>query len=147
MLSSPRYGEHQARYWLDAVRYGWAPMGPAWIAVGLVLLLPGSALFICAMAANAFFEGTVRIQHDRGHRVVDTGPYALVRHPGYIGFGAFAAGTSFVLGSWWSLLPAAGAILLLVGRTALEDRTLQRELQGYAEYTGRVRYRLVPGIW
>ena len=96
---------------------------------------------------NKFFEPLVRIQTDRGHRVIDTGPYAIVRHPGYVlGYPLFL-GMPLALGSFWALIPAALLCPLLVTRTVWEDRTLREELPGYKEYAQRVRYRLVPGVW
>jgi protein-S-isoprenylcysteine O-methyltransferase Ste14 len=89
----------------------------------------------------------VRIQTERGHKVIDTGPYAIVRHPLYAGALLMCAGIPLALGSFWALIPAAAGALVLVVRTVLEDRTLQAELEGYKEYTGRVRYRLIPGVW
>jgi protein-S-isoprenylcysteine O-methyltransferase Ste14 len=96
---------------------------------------------------NKFFEPFVRIQTDRGHRVIDTGPYALVRHPGYVfGYLSFL-GIPLALGSLWALIPAILTGSLLVLRTIWEDQMLREELPGYKEYAQRVRYRLVPGIW
>jgi protein-S-isoprenylcysteine O-methyltransferase Ste14 len=132
---------------LDAGRYGWSSM-PGWLwLAGLALFLPGAALFGRAMGENPFFEKTVRIQSDRGHRVVDTGPYRRVRHPGYVGFFGWIVAVPLLLGSWWAFIPALLSIAAMVVRTALEDRTLQAELPGYADYAKRVRYRLVPGLW
>jgi protein-S-isoprenylcysteine O-methyltransferase Ste14 len=132
---------------LDAGRYGWSSM-PGWLwLVGFALFLPGAALFGRAMGENPFFEKTVRIQSDRGHRVVDTGPYRMVRHPGYLGFLGWILSTPLLLGSWWAFVPALLSIAGVVVRTALEDRTLNGELPGYADYAKRVRYRLVPGLW
>ena len=99
------------------------------------------------MSVNKFAEITVRIQTERGHKVVDTGPYAIVRHPFYVGAFLWIAGIPLSLGSYWALIPAAITVLVVVVRTALEDRTLQSELPGYKEYAARVRYRLVPGVW
>jgi protein-S-isoprenylcysteine O-methyltransferase Ste14 len=131
----------------DAVRYQWSSM-PVWLwPPGLVCWLAGNALLTWAMGVNPFFEKTVRIQTDRGHRVIDTGPYAFVRHPGYLGFFGWLLSVPLMLGAAWALLPAALAILSVVVRTALEDRTLREELDGYAAYAHRVRYRLIPGIW
>jgi protein-S-isoprenylcysteine O-methyltransferase Ste14 len=96
---------------------------------------------------NRHFEPTVRIQTDRGHTVIDTGPYALVRHPGYVAASLLVLGMPLSLGSYWASIPAILSYLLLVVRTALEDRTLQDELPGYKEYARRVRYRLLPGVW
>jgi protein-S-isoprenylcysteine O-methyltransferase Ste14 len=96
---------------------------------------------------NKFFEPTVRIQTDRGHRVIDTGPYAIVRHPGYAFGSGFFLGMPSALGSYWALIPAALVCPLLVLRTIWEDQTLREELPGYKEYAQRVRYRLIPGVW
>jgi len=113
----------------------------------LVLFIPGAALFTWSMAVNPFFEKTVRIQTERGHRVIDTGPYHVVRHPGYVGFFGWSLSVPLLLGSWWAFLPAFAAAIGIVIRTALEDRTLRAELTGYEEYATRVRYRLIPGVW
>ncbi len=132
---------------LDAVRFGWSTMSPFWWPIGLILFVPGAALFSWSMGVNPFFEKTVRIQTDRGHRVIDTGPYAFVRHPGYVGFFGWLVSAPLLLGSWWAVVPALLAVVGLVIRTALEDRTLLQELDGYAAYSERIRYRLIPGIW
>ena len=89
----------------------------------------------------------VRIQTDRGHHVIQHGPYRFVRHPGYVGGMALALSSAVALGSLWALIPAGVAASLFVVRTALEDATLQRELPGYAEYAQKVRYRLLPGVY
>jgi protein-S-isoprenylcysteine O-methyltransferase Ste14 len=100
------------------------------------------------MLVNPHFEKFVRIQHDRSHKVIDAGPYRIVRHPGYaFVIPGFVLCPPLVLGSWWSFIPAAAAVTVLVIRTALEDRTLRNELPGYKEYAHRVRYRLLPGVW
>ncbi|MFQ5875494.1 MAG: methyltransferase family protein, partial [Dehalococcoidia bacterium] len=99
------------------------------------------------MASNAFFSMTVRIQEDRGHTVATGGPYRYVRHPGYVGTILFQIATPLMLGSVWAFIPCGLAALLIVVRTALEDRTLHEELDGYKEYAQRVRYRLLPGLW
>jgi protein-S-isoprenylcysteine O-methyltransferase Ste14 len=127
---------------------GWSdPPHPAITAAAVLMIVLGNALFLWAMAENAHFEKNVRIQDDRGHRVASTGPYRFVRHPGYVGMILQLAFTPLVLGSWWPLIPDGAAILLIVLRTALEDRTLQRELPGYREFTQQTRYRLIPGVW
>lgn len=115
--------------------------------LGLVLFILGAAVFTWSMVVNPFFEKTVRIQTDRGQRVIDTGPYAHVRHPGYVGFAGWILATPLLLGSAWAFIPAALALIGLVVRTALEDRTLHAELPGYPEYAARVRFRLIPGVW
>jgi len=117
-----------------------------WAGAGLFALYLVNLTWV--MTSNPFFEKTARIQADRGQRVIDTGPYAFIRHPGYLGgILGFVAGTPLMLGSWWSFVPAGAAALCLVLRTALEDAMLRRELPGYAEYATRVRSRLVPWIW
>jgi len=96
---------------------------------------------------NKFFEPTVRIQMERGQRVIASGPYAIVRHSGYLASVLIAFGTALSLGSVWALIPAAISSVLLVLRTKWEDQTLQEELAGYKEYTEQVRYRLIPSVW
>ena len=129
-------------------RFHWSPPTPAWAQVaGLVLVAAGGSLSNYAVAANRFFSALVRIQHDRGHLVVDTGPYRFVRHPSYAGSVIYMIGMSIALGSRAALVAAIVVSLVLAVRTTLEDRTLQAELDGYAEYARRVRFRLVPGLW
>ena len=132
---------------LDVGRYGWSHLGP-WAAVpGTLLFLVGSVVLTWAMFVNTHFEATVRIQTDRNHKVVTAGPYAFLRHPGYVGISLWALGTPLIVGSAFGLLPGGLAIVVLVIRTACEDRILQAELPGYADYAQRVPYRLLPGIW
>jgi protein-S-isoprenylcysteine O-methyltransferase Ste14 len=129
-------------------RYGWAASIPTWLVViAGVLYVLGWAFGLWAMAVNRFFSKVVRIQHERGHHVIDVGPYQYVRHPGYTGGIIHNLGTPLILGSWWAMAPAVLAAVMLVIRTALEDRTLHTELEGYSAYSQRTRYRLVPGIW
>lgn len=131
---------------LDAGRGGSEVSPAAWVA-GLAVFAPGAVLLTASMVVNPFFEKTVRIQRDRGHRVIDTGPYRFVRHPGYVGFLGWILSAPLLLGSAWAFAPAALAVAGLAIRTALEDRTLRRELAGYEDYARRVRFRLVPGVW
>jgi protein-S-isoprenylcysteine O-methyltransferase Ste14 len=129
-------------------RYGWSAEIPLWLIILAVIIYAlGWAFGLWAMAVNRFFSKIVRIQHERGHHVIDKGPYRYVRHPGYVGAIIHNLGTPIILGSWWALIPAVLAGLLMVIRTGLEDRTLQDELEGYKGYTEQVRYRLIPGIW
>ncbi|MBC7224324.1 MAG: isoprenylcysteine carboxylmethyltransferase family protein, partial [Anaerolineae bacterium] len=107
----------------------------------------GLGLATWAMASNPFFSAFVRIQRERGHRVVADGPYRYVRHPGYLGAIVFQMAIPLALGSLWALLPSGVAAALYVARTVLEDRTLQEELAGYREYAQKVRHRLLPGLW
>ena len=132
---------------LDVGRYGWSHLG-LWAGVlGTLLFLAGSAVLTWAMLVNTHFEATVRIQTDRNHKVVTTGPYAFIRHPGYVGVTLWALSTPLIVGSIFGLLPAGLAIIVLIIRTGREDRILHAELPGYTEYALRVPYRLLPGIW
>ena len=131
----------------DAVRFDWSDMSSWFWFPGLVLFIPTAALFSWSMGVNPFFEKTVRIQTERGHRVIDTGPYRFVRHPGYVGFFGWCLSAPLILGSWWAFIPAILSVFAIVIRTALEDRTLRNELAGYEEYTSRVHCRLIPGVW
>ena len=132
---------------LDA-RNNWSKMSIWLWTIGAGLHVFFIAIFTWAMASNTHFEKTVRIQQDRHHRVIESGPYKIVRHPGYIALilGLLLA-TPLLLGSWWAFMPAILAVLCLLLRTILEDRTLQQELSGYEAYTKKVPYRLIPGIW
>ncbi len=131
-----------------ALRFGWTPVFSPfmeWIGVGIFIL--GYVLGSWALVTNRFFSGVVRIQKDRGHHVVSTGPYAYVRHPGYLGAGISYFGMVLMLGSPWALIPYLLELVVIVARTRLEDELLQTELPGYAEYTQHTRFRLIPGIW
>ncbi len=129
-------------------RYGWTVGFPvAAQLAGLVVCVLGYALLAWSMTSNAFFSQIVRIQSDRGQTVVTHGPYRYVRHPGYIGMILFELAMSILLASWVSLLASGLCAILLIVRTALEDRTLLDELTGYEDYARQVHYRLLPGIW
>lgn len=129
-------------------RLQWSGPTPRWAqATGLFAVAAGGALSNWAVAANRFFSGLVRIQRDRGHHVVDTGPYRYVRHPGYAGAMIYMVGLTFALGSRVALAAAAVLCAVMALRTALEDRVLQGELEGYADYARRVRFRILPGVW
>jgi protein-S-isoprenylcysteine O-methyltransferase Ste14 len=132
---------------LDDGRFHWFPL-PWWAClVGYGLLLLGMVLLTWAQAVNKFFEPTVRLQADRGQRVIDSGPYAAVRHPGYLSWFPLSAGIALSLGSLWALIPAGLSCVVLILRTRWEDQTLQAELAGYREYARRARYKLIPGMW
>ena len=132
---------------LDDGRFHWSPMPVVGLRLGLRPAAGRHGDHRLAQAVNKFFEPGVRIQAERGHRVIDTGPYAVVRHPGYVGACLLFVGIALSLGSFWALIPAGLASLLLLLRTRWEDRTLQAELAGYKEYTQRVRSRWIPGVW
>jgi protein-S-isoprenylcysteine O-methyltransferase Ste14 len=130
------------------VRFGWSPRLAIWIPLtALVVLILATLLGDWAFVENKFFSGTVRIQTERGHHVIDSGPYRYLRHPGYASAIWTYLSMPVFLGSLWGLLPASATLALFILRTALEDRTLQEELPGYQEFTRRTRYRLFPGLW
>ena len=129
-------------------RFHWSPPLPGWAQAGALALAAAGGMFTnAAVAANRFFSALVRIQRDRGHHVIDRGPYAVVRHPGYIGSIVYMLGMAAALGSRAALAVTVMVVAVLVYRTAREDRTLIEELDGYAAYAQRVRYRLMPGVW
>lgn len=128
-------------------RWGWSAMPLPLMLLGYLPALAALAVLAWAQAENRFFELGVRIQSDRGHVVVDSGPYAHVRHPGYIATVLLGFGGALALGSWWALLPAAVLVVVLAYRTLREDETLAAELAGYAHYRRQVRYRWIPGVW
>ena len=129
-------------------RNGWSASQPLWVPLlAAILFSLGWAFGLWAMTVNRFFSKVVRIQHERGHHVIQEGPYRFVRHPGYVGAIIQNLTTAVILGSWWAMIPAGVGSVIMILRTALEDRTLQNELEGYAGYSGHVRFRLIPGIW
>jgi protein-S-isoprenylcysteine O-methyltransferase Ste14 len=129
-------------------RYGWSSgIEPVAQIGAMLLVIAGHALVVWATGVNAYFSQVVRIQTERGHTVISSGPYRYVRHPGYVGGILVTLAAPLLLGSAWALIPGVLGALLLVVRTALEDRTLLQELAGYGEYAESVRYRLVPGLW
>jgi protein-S-isoprenylcysteine O-methyltransferase Ste14 len=131
---------------LDA-RFGWSAV-PDWLVlIGYILFAASYVLSTWVYAVNKFAEPSVRIQSERGQQVIDTGPYALLRHPLYAFSFFLVVGMALALGSWWALLPVAVGVIVILVRTVLEDRMLQNELDGYKEYASRVRYRLIPGVW
>jgi protein-S-isoprenylcysteine O-methyltransferase Ste14 len=132
---------------LDVGRYGWSSLGIQYAVLGLIMMAASSALTNWAMIENPHFEPTVRIQKDREHRVVSTGPYRIVRHPGYLSGILWMSSIPLVIGSLLTFVPATLYSALMILRTQLEDRTLQEELVGYAEYAEKVRYRLFPEVW
>jgi protein-S-isoprenylcysteine O-methyltransferase Ste14 len=124
-----------------------APMPAGWRIAGLIALFTGIGMFVHAMSVNRFFSSVVRIQDDRGHHVIDTGPYARVRHPGYVGMLLVGATMPLALGSWWAFLPGSVIVAFAFRRVWMEDGFLLVNLPGYREYAARVRYRLLPGVW
>jgi protein-S-isoprenylcysteine O-methyltransferase Ste14 len=129
------------------VRFGWSSMPLAARLVGLSLVATAMGLVGWTLLENPFASSAVRIQPERGQRVITTGPYAIVRHPMYLGVLLFCLGSGPALGSWWSALPLVAVVPVFIRRTLLEDRMLQAELVGYADYSARVRWRVVPGVF
>jgi protein-S-isoprenylcysteine O-methyltransferase Ste14 len=132
---------------LDVGRFGWSNLGLWATVLGIAVLSCGWILITWAMLVNPHFEVAVRIQTDRGHHVVSAGPYAVVRHPGYVGVSLWVLGAPLIAGSAFGLIPAGVTVFILILRTYLEDKALRAELPGYADYAQRVRYRLLPGVW
>jgi protein-S-isoprenylcysteine O-methyltransferase Ste14 len=127
-------------------RWGWTGIiSTGWHLAGILLFVIWWIFFLWAMASNPFFSEGVRIQES--HQVAKRGPYRLVRHPGYLGNLIGCIGQPLLFGSWWAFIPAIMTILAFTIRTAWEDKTLQKELNGYSDYAKQVRYRLIPGIW
>jgi protein-S-isoprenylcysteine O-methyltransferase Ste14 len=132
---------------LDDGRFHWLPVPWQICLLGYGLLFAGILLTTWAEGVNKFFEPTVRLQTDRGQRVVSVGPYAIIRHPGYVGGSLIFLALALCLGSLWALIPAGFSCMLLLLRTHWEDQTLQAELPGYNEYAARVRFKWLPGVW
>jgi len=132
---------------LDVGRDQRSQMPAALQVLGLVGIVLAGGLIFWTILTNTYLGRMVRIQEDRGHQVVTGGPYRYVRHPMYVGIILLFPCMALFLGSSWALAPAILIAMLMVIRTALEDRTLQAELPGYVEYARQVRYRLLPGVW
>lgn len=132
---------------LDAVRFHWSSV-TGWVQViGAAILLFSFRLFFLTFRENSYLSTVVRIQEDRGHKVVSTGPYRYVRHPMYSAFIPFMVGTPLLLGSWYGVLLGLGFMVVLARRAVLEESTLREELQGYADYMTQVKYRILPYVW
>jgi protein-S-isoprenylcysteine O-methyltransferase Ste14 len=138
-------------YWSVAgldQRFHWSDIvPPTGIVTGLVIVAIGLGLVTWSMLVNSFFSTAVRIQEDRAQQVISSGPYGIVRHPGYVGGILALLAGGLALNSLLAIIPAVIFTLIFVNRTAVEDRMLQGELAGYADYAVKVRYRLMPGIW
>src|SRR5579863_6334011 len=118
-----------------------------WQALGLALLILSSCFIMWVFLENSFAAAVVKVQSDRGHHVISTGPYAFVRHPMYSAAVPFMVGTALLLGSWWGTAISPIFAILFGVRIRIEERTLMTGLPGYADYAARVRYRLLPGVW
>ncbi|MEA4847230.1 MAG: isoprenylcysteine carboxylmethyltransferase family protein [Clostridiaceae bacterium] len=129
------------------IRYQWEQLSINWFYAGIILYLISSVLTIWPVFENKHFESTSRIQNDREQAVISTGPYRIVRHPGYLGIVIWAIATSFMFGTLAVGITAAIIIAVIVIRTYLEDTMLKKELKGYQVYAKKVKYRLIPYIW
>lgn len=133
---------------LDVGRFHWSAPVPVPLQIGALAAFGLSLSWVMwAVSVNRFFVPVVRIQTERGHRVVSAGPYAIVRHPGYAGLMVTAPASALALGSWWALLPALALVVLFLRRAVHEDGFLMGKLPGYGSYAETVRWRLVPGVW
>lgn len=132
---------------LDAVRFGWSHVPPPLQVVGAILVALGGVLAYLTFRENTYAATVVKIQRERGHRVISTGPYAYVRHPMYSGLISFYVGAPLLLGSWYGLVAAIVSVGIIAARAAFEERTLASELEGYHDYAQSVQYRLLPGLW
>lgn len=128
-------------------RFNWSILDTNFVFVGLVFGVASTVLLNWAMIVNPHFEPTVRIQKERNHKVITSGPYKIVRHPGYLAGILFAISIPLLIGSFFSFFAVGIYVILMILRTCLEDKTLQEELEGYLEYISQVKYRLFPGIW
>lgn len=133
---------------LDVGRYHWAGHIPIGLQIaGLIAMAVGFAIITWAMLVNRYFSSAVRLQEDRGQKVITSGPYQYVRHPGYTGGLLFLLTSGLALGSWVAILPMLLSVPFIVRRTLIEEQMLQQGLPGYTDYMKKVRYRLVPGLW
>lgn len=132
---------------LDAERLRWSHVPAGLQAAGAAVLVASLVLFFLTFRENSYLAPSVRVQRERGQRVVSSGPYRYVRHPLYSGVALLVVGTALLLGSWIGLLLGAGIVAMVAWRAVREERTLLEGLDGYAEYLSRVRHRMVPGIW
>ncbi|UCE96265.1 MAG: isoprenylcysteine carboxylmethyltransferase family protein [Candidatus Bathyarchaeota archaeon] len=132
---------------LDIGRFHGSDLNEQFLVLGFIPFTISTFLINWAMVTNPHFEPTVRIQKDRGHKVITRGPYRIVRHPGYLGGILFVLSLPLIIGSMFAFIPAGIYSVLFIARTSLEDRTLNAELDGYPEYAKQVKYKLFPGFW
>ncbi|MBD3415321.1 MAG: DUF1295 domain-containing protein [Candidatus Aminicenantes bacterium] len=128
-------------------RFSWSFVPNILQFIGFIVCLLASVLALWAVAVNPFFSALVRLQKDRSHRVISSGPYRFVRHPGYLGAVCFTLALPLLLGSLWAYVFAFLTVVIIFLRTVKEDQTLKQELDGYSNYSQKVPYRLFPGLW
>lgn len=146
-ISMPFYMAYMVIPGFDAVRYQWSHVPVGAKVVCFLLVIASFVWIVWIMKENTYLSRFVEIQKERGHKVVTTGPYKFVRHPMYIGTTILLLALPAALGSLYTLIPAAFTVIFMIIRTSLEDKTLHRELEGYAAYAQKTKYRLIPGIW
>ena len=132
---------------LDAVRYRFLPVPFRMVLPAVLMHIAGDGLMLWAMVVNPYMEKAVRIQTERSHHVITTGPYSIVRHPMYTGFILLFLSIPLILGSGWAFVPVVIVFAVLIIRTIFEDRFLKKNLPGYVQYTQKTQYKLLPGIW
>jgi len=132
---------------LDIGRFQWSDLDVQFAVLGFAFFIASTVLINWAMAVNPHFEPTVRIQKDRGHKVISSGPYKIVRHPGYLAGILYTLSIPLIIGSVFSFIPVGIYAIFFIIRTSLEDSTLHKELDGYSEYARQVKHKLFPGIW
>ena len=132
---------------LDIGRFQWSGLDVQFAVLGLAFFITSTVLINWAMAVNPHFEPTVRIQKDRGHKVISSGPYKIVRHPGYLAGILYTLSIPLIIGSVFTFIPVGIYAIFFIIRTSLEDSTLHKELDGYSEYARQVKHKLFPGIW
>ena len=133
---------------LDVGRLHWSDRVPESLQVAALLVFALACVWeLWAVSANRFFVPVIRVQRERGHTVVSSGPYGIVRHPGYAGMALMAPAGALAVGSWGALVPALALPALFLARAAHEDRFLTSQLEGYADYAARVRFKILPGVW
>lgn len=140
------YGQFFVAGW-DLGHINWFNLGIEYLVVGLILFIISDILIVWAMVQNPFFEPTVRIQKERDQKVISSGPYRILRHPGYLSGILLHLALPMIVGSGLALIYSMVIIFLLILRTYLEDETLQAELEGYKDYSKNTRYRILPGVW
>jgi len=132
---------------LDIGRFQWSDLDVQFAVLGFAFFITSTVLINWAMAVNPHFEPTVRIQKDRGHKVISSGPYKIVRHPGYLAGILYTLSIPLIIGSVFTFIPVGIYAIFFIIRTSLEDSTLHKELDGYSEYARQVKHKLFPGIW
>ena len=132
---------------LDVGRYSWSEVSRLVEVFAFIPVLIAYILPLWAVSSNPFTAGVMRIQEERGHHVISSGPYRFIRHPMYLGTVIFGIFTPLFIGSWWALIPGAAMVCVFIVRTRLEDRVLQKELPGYKEYAKKVRFKILPYVW